>query len=89
MKLFLLLGDIYHSEMIIGAPGAETSYTSKNQEAFWRVKKGYIAWADSLKNRKEIIYVGANDGMLHAFDADTGIEEWALFHHLLGRCYLK
>ena len=80
-----ILGDIYHSEMIIvGAPGAETSYTSKNQEAFWRVKKGYIAWADSLKNRKEIIYVGANDGMLHAFDADTGIEEWAFIPPFIG-----
>ena len=27
--------------------------------------------------RREIIYVGANDGMLHAFDAVTGEEIWA------------
>lgn len=28
-------------------------------------------------NRKPILYIGANDGMLHAFNGDTGSEEWA------------
>ena len=27
--------------------------------------------------RKEVVYVGANDGMLHAFDSTTGEELWA------------
>ena len=80
-----ILGDIYHSEMIVvGAPAAETSFTSKNQEAYWRVKKGYVAWAANLKNREEIIYVGANDGMLHAIDADTGREKWAFIPPFIG-----
>ncbi|MFM9881604.1 MAG: hypothetical protein ACKVQT_01135, partial [Burkholderiales bacterium] len=30
-----------------------------------------------IKTRKGVVYVGANDGMLHAFDAATGEELWA------------
>ena len=71
------LGDIYHSEMIVvGAPNAETAFVGTNQEAYFRSIKGYDAWAASLANRDEIVYVGANDGMLHAFDAKTGKERW-------------
>ncbi len=28
-------------------------------------------------SRDGTIYVGTNDGMLHAFDADSGVERWA------------
>jgi type IV pilus assembly protein PilY1 len=34
----------------------------------------YVA---SIQNRPGTVYVGANDGMLHAFDAATGDERWA------------
>ena len=72
------LGDIYHSEMVVvGAPSAETAFVGTNQEAYYRSIKGYDAWAASKASRKEIIYVGANDGMLHAFNSKTGKEEWA------------
>ena len=72
------LGDIYHSEMVVlGAPSAETAFVGTNQEAYFRSINGYDAWAASKANRKEIIYVGANDGMLHAFNSKTGKEEWA------------
>ena len=80
------LGDFYHSELlVVGAPDANTSFTNKAQEAYWRSSKGYDNWAASanLKNRKEIIYVGANDGMLHAFNSENGIEEWAFIPPLL------
>ena len=30
-----------------------------------------------------VVYVGANDGMLHAFDAGTGAEKWAYVPHTL------
>ena len=30
-----------------------------------------------MKNRTQALYVGANDGMLHAFNAGTGEELWA------------
>ena len=72
------LGDIYHSEMVVvGAPSAETAFVGTNQESYFRSVKGYDAWAASKSTRKEIIYVGANDGMLHAFNSKTGVEEWA------------
>ena len=34
------------------------------------------AWPES-QDRKETIYVGANDGMLHAFKSKDGVERWA------------
>lgn len=80
------LGDFYHSELlVVGPPGANTSFTNNSQESYWRSLKGYDAWAQStdLIDRQEIIYVGGNDGMLHAFDSDTGKEEWAFIPPLL------
>jgi hypothetical protein len=37
----------------------------------------YPGFAAGLANRRSLIFVGANDGMLHAFDARSGIEVWA------------
>ncbi|MDO9405649.1 MAG: PilC/PilY family type IV pilus protein [Polaromonas sp.] len=38
---------------------------------------GYSAFVTSNTTRTGTVYVGANDGMLHAFDAETGLERWA------------
>ncbi len=38
---------------------------------------GYARFREENKGRKTAIYVGANDGMLHAFDAETGRELFA------------
>src|SRR5262249_46459984 len=38
---------------------------------------GYRSWAKTMKTRTPALYVGANDGMLHAFNANTGQENWA------------
>lgn len=38
---------------------------------------GYKTFKDAHSNRKAAVYVGANDGMLHAFDAVDGKELWA------------
>ena len=78
------MGDIYHSQLVVvGAPSAETAFVSTNQEAYYRKLKGYDAWAASQFNRKEIIYAGSNSGILHAFDAKTGKEEWGFVPPLL------
>ena len=83
-----VLGDIYHSELVVvGAPSAETSFVSTNQEAYWRSINGYDAWAKSSINRKEMIYVGANDGLLHAFSTEKGKEEWAFAPPLLAHTF--
>ncbi len=72
-----ILGDIYHSQIVeVGPPGANTNYTATNQEAYYRQKNGYAGFASSLSQRQRVLYVGANDGMLHAFDAKNGEELW-------------
>ncbi|MCS6946970.1 MAG: PilC/PilY family type IV pilus protein, partial [Steroidobacteraceae bacterium] len=37
----------------------------------------YSSFRDANANRAAMIYIGGNDGMLHAFDAVTGEEKWA------------
>ncbi|HXG87944.1 MAG TPA: PilC/PilY family type IV pilus protein [Vicinamibacterales bacterium] len=37
----------------------------------------YPGFVEDNKGRRALIFVGANDGMLHALDARTGIEVWA------------
>jgi type IV pilus assembly protein PilY1 len=56
------LGDIVNSNpLYIGAPNAANQTPS------------YVAFAQANANRAPVIYVGANDGMLHAFDATAPI----------------
>jgi type IV pilus assembly protein PilY1 len=38
---------------------------------------GYIDFQTAMANRAPTVYVGSNDGMLHAFNALTGTERWA------------
>ena len=38
---------------------------------------GYSAYVTAQASRAGTVYMGANDGMMHAFAADTGIERWA------------
>jgi len=40
-------------------------------------KTTYFAFRNANKTRTKTLYVGANDGMLHAFDALTGVEKFA------------
>ena len=46
----------------------------------------YRSWADSQATRTKAVYVGANDGMLHGFNADTGVE---LFGYIPSMVYPK
>ena len=41
------------------------------------IEPGYISYQIGLFDRTPMIYVGANDGMLHAFNAETGEEQFA------------
>ncbi|MBT2335954.1 hypothetical protein J7E49_18800 [Variovorax paradoxus] len=64
-----VLGDI-----INGAP----AYVGK--PPFTYSDTGYTSFVVANKDRKPMVYVGANDGMLHAFSAggtDAGTERWA------------
>ena len=80
------LGDIYNSRLIVvGSPKARTTDKSSKSDtvAYYRYSNGYDNFkkgntcGGSCLTRKEVVYVGANDGMLHAFDSTTGEELWA------------
>ena len=61
-----ILGDSTHSSpLLVGAPSLSVQGA------------GYAAFHERHKSRVEAIYVGANDGMLHAFDAHDGAELFA------------
>jgi len=80
------LGDIYHSRLaVVGVPNADTTndVNRADTEAYYRYQKNYANFKGGNRcgigcpSRKEVVYVGANDGMLHAFDSKTGDELWA------------
>ena len=61
-----LLGGVIHSlPLVVGAPSAAVQ------------SPDYLSFFMRFKNRRAAVYVGANDGMLHAFDAANGTELFA------------
>ena len=79
------LADVYNSRaVVVPSPSAYSSDESNsNSEAYYRSQNGYSAFKTSdacgviCNTRDEVVFVGSNSGMLHAFDADTGEEKWA------------
>jgi type IV pilus assembly protein PilY1 len=63
------LGDIVGSQAVyVGKPGQPFQDAGD---------PGYSAFVAARASRPGRVYVGANDGMLHAFDDATGSEAWA------------
>jgi type IV pilus assembly protein PilY1 len=60
------LGDIVHAQPV---------YVRKSPYNF--SDEGYLAFKAANETRAPTLYAAANDGMLHAFDAETGQERWA------------
>lgn len=60
------LGDMVHAQPV---------YVKAPQYNF--ADTGYIDFKKDQAGRLPTVYVAANDGMLHAFDASTGEERWA------------
>lgn len=54
---------------------SQPSFISK--PVFNYADSGYAAYKTAQASRAGSVYMGANDGMLHAFSADTGVERWA------------
>lgn len=67
-----VLGDIVNSSLVRVKAGLYRASAADKLEG----SSGYAAFAAGQASR-EMLYVGANDGMLHAFDAATGREEFA------------
>jgi type IV pilus assembly protein PilY1 len=71
-----VLGDIVNAQpVIVGAPSAQYGDAPLNP--------GYSAFKTTMTTtsgssaRGTMLYIGANDGMMHAFDTSTGIERFA------------
>lgn len=62
-----ILGDIVNSDP--NFVDKSTFRYDDNMEA-----KSYATFATANNTRQGVVYVGANDGMLHAFNSDTGAE---------------
>lgn len=62
-----VLGDIVNSEPVY-VPAPERRFPDMLETVT------YSSFAATYVSRTPIVYVGANDGMLHGFDADTGKE---------------
>jgi len=73
------LADIYHSRaVVVGAPSAFTSELADSKtEAYYRYNNGYNTFkTGAAASRDEVVYVGSNGGMLHAFNSSDGSEKW-------------
>lgn len=71
-----ILGDIINSApIVIGAPSQRYPATWAGSAA--ENSSPYSTFVQNNQSRPEMIYVGANDGMLHAFDTATGSESFA------------
>jgi hypothetical protein len=73
------LGDINHSSpVVVGPPEEDAVYMGA----------GYADFKQAQAGRTKVLYVGANDGMLHCFDIATGEELWAFIpNNLLTKLY--
>jgi type IV pilus assembly protein PilY1 len=67
-----ILGDIVNSNSVyVGSPVANMQGAD------------YHKFYNTYKDRTKAVYVGSNDGMLHAFDADNGHELFSYIPHSL------
>ncbi len=70
------LGDIINSAPLYVGPPA-LSYPDNWGAGAAETSSPYSAYAAANTSRSGVVYVGANDGMLHAFDATSGVELFA------------
>jgi hypothetical protein len=68
------MGDVNHSTpVVVGPPVEDAAYMGT----------GYAEFQASYATRQKVLYVGANDGMLHCFDIATGEELWGFIPYNL------
>lgn len=70
-----VLGDIINSQPAVVRGARYTAQRGNLLEP--HAASNYAAFVQQMAKRKAMVYVGANDGMLHAFDAQTGEETFA------------
>lgn len=73
------LGDIIHSTPTYVGPPAFSGRDSSP----YPISRPYSSFAKTNKDRRLMLYVGANDGMLHGFNAQTGDEVFGYVPNVL------
>jgi type IV pilus assembly protein PilY1 len=70
-----ILGDFVNSQPVYVAKPRLDIFNTK----LFLGSDTYLAWAKSaaIANRTPVVYIGGNDGMLHGFRTDTGVETFA------------
>lgn len=78
-----VLGDIVNSTPILVKDLVDSQYDFLSSTPG---QSSYLRYVNAKKYRTPQLFVGANDGMLHAFNADTGVESFAYVpRSVLGR----
>lgn len=67
------LGDIVDSQPVYAGKPDPNQFTG---ESFTGAST-FVAYANTNASREQLVLVAANDGMLHVFDAGTGVEKFA------------
>ena len=70
-----VLGDIVNSAPVLVKDLVDSQYDFLPASTAGR--SSYLSYLSSKKYRSAQLFVGANDGMLHAFNAGTGVESFA------------
>jgi Tfp pilus tip-associated adhesin PilY1 len=78
--LGLKLGDIFHSNPLIVGPPGTFAYFDRNLH-------GYQAFRSTYRKRRRVLFAGANDGLLHAFDVGVYGRDPSLCPALSGACF--
>jgi len=78
--LGLKLGDVFHSNPIIVGPPAHFAYYDRNLH-------GYQAFRTTYRKRRRVLFAGANDGLLHAFDVGVYGRDPSVCPALSGACF--
>jgi hypothetical protein len=83
ITLQYILGDIFHSDpILIGNPSNLLYYANRlydNGQPCDDVSNpnpSYICFSEQHRYRRKVLFVGSNDGQLHAFDAGKFDGEW-------------
>lgn len=71
------LGDIVNSSPAVAAPTDDYGYRSMAGATVGSYDPyNYSAYLTAKQSRPRVVFAGANDGMLHAFDGATGVERF-------------
>lgn len=68
---------LFRSRQAVLGDALESQPTFVSKPVFSYPYAGYSTYKTTQAGRVGTVYVGANDGMMHAFASDTGVERWA------------